>query len=424
MMTGYRAPLETCGADLERLFAGALAGSRGAAPEVAVFGECDTSNLGDRAIHREVVRFFAECGWRTRSYGLGSLAPAEARGIAEPPSFAARRASDAARSVPPTVKRPLREIRQHYRMAQILRPLSRAQMISVGGGALLTDTNLHFPQSLAVLAKSARLLGKPLLCLGCSVEGAWSARGEEKVRKFLDACTVIAARDDATASRVAAVVGLPVSVFGDFCLTEAQMLTAGRRDHPREALALNVCQHLGPWSAQQQQYEDALVAVAHDLARRPAGRGRRTIRIFTTGLPEDAIAAQRVFERFGGHRAELHLPATLEQLESMLAASALVIACRLHGAVLALAGGAATVGFSPAPKVHNYLSTMGLGQYCFDVNEGARLTRAIGNIGHEALVAEQHRSLARAPMWLTRAQLRATLRSLSQHRASFASVPE
>jgi polysaccharide pyruvyl transferase WcaK-like protein len=423
MTARHRASLDTCDVDLERLFAGTAAGGHGGVPEVAVFAECDTSNLGDRAIHREVVRFFSECGWRASSYGLGSLAPAKLQEGNGPASFAPQRAADAVRRLP-AVKRPLREIRQRYRMLRLLRPLSRVQLISVGGGALLTDINLHFPQSLAVLAESARLLNKPLLCLGCSAEGAWSARGEEKIRKFLDACTVVTARDQATARRVAAVVGRPVPVFGDFCLTETQMLNAGCRDHPREALALNVCQHLGAWGAQQQRYEDALIAVANELARRPVGRGQRTIRVFTTGLPDDAPAARRVFARFGGHGAELHLPATLEQLESMLATSALVIASRLHGAVLALAAGAATVGFSPAPKVRNFLSTMGLDQYCFGVYDGAWLTRRVGDAEHETLVREEYRMLARAPMWLTRAQLRAALQSASRHRAPLDSVPE
>ena len=44
-------------------------------PEIAVFGEWDTANLGDRAIGASVLKFCADCGWRGRPYSLGSLSP-------------------------------------------------------------------------------------------------------------------------------------------------------------------------------------------------------------------------------------------------------------------------------------------------------------------------------------------------------------
>ena len=154
-------------------------------PEVAVFGEWDTGNLGDRAIHVEAVRFFRECGWRTRSYCLGSLKPATIETATERAVPAALRLRDFTLDRVPSLKRALRQVRQRYRMERLLPELARTDAISVGGGALLSDVNEHFPQSLAVLTEAARMLGKPLWCLGCGSEGSWSPRGEKKLQAFL-----------------------------------------------------------------------------------------------------------------------------------------------------------------------------------------------------------------------------------------------
>jgi polysaccharide pyruvyl transferase WcaK-like protein len=384
-----------------------------ARPEVAVFGECNTANLGDRAIHREALFFFAECGWRTSSYSLGSLAPAktEAGGRKGPPVTS--RLKSVALDRVPRVKCALREVRQRYNMQRLLPRLAQVQAISVSGGAVLSDLNLHFPQSLAMLTKAGRLLDKPLLCLGCSAEGSWSARGEEKIREFLAACSVVAARDEATAERIASVLCRPVPVFGDFCLTEARMRNDGRWQHPRHGLAINVCGIPAPWHAAQQRYEDALVALANRLTRSMAERSPQPIRIFTTGTAEDAIPAQRVFARLAGDGVELHRPHSLDELTMVLRGSAMVIASRLHGAILALAEQAPVIGLSPSPKLRNFLSTMDLGEYSFTVDDGARLIRWLERTDYGSIRTAQRRALLHAPVWPGRMQVREALESIA-----------
>src|SRR5262245_10501335 len=101
-------------------------------PEIALFGEWDSGNLGDRAIHESVQRFSAECGWQAASYAIGSLQPAAhgRRSAGAPARW--RALLDAA----PPLKRTLRALRQRARMDSLLPPLNRAQAIVVGGGAL------------------------------------------------------------------------------------------------------------------------------------------------------------------------------------------------------------------------------------------------------------------------------------------------
>lgn len=388
-------------------------------PEVASFGEWDTSNLGDRAISRGLRRYFRELGWRVTCYGFGSLKPTAVNDAA----CAVSAGQGAGSRLSPRVKRTLRRVRQKYRMLHLLPGLRRAQAISVGGGALLSDANLHFPQSLVELARAARGLGKPLFCLGCSAEGPWSKKGEKMIGEFLDACTMIAPRDCATARRIAAMLQKPVPVFGDFCLGVPDVLREWNPASSKLDLAVNVCWVPGPWREAQGQYEDILVALLTDLAGNPEGRGFRRIRIFTTGTADDAVPARRVLARLPRHGTTLQLPATLDELTGIYQESALVLASRLHAAVLAVAERKPVIGFSPATKIRNFFDTMGIGRFCVGLEDNHRLDYLIGYGNRIDMVADQRKEIVRAPTWAGQQEVRMLFDSLERtfrerHRAA------
>lgn len=377
-------------------------------PEIAVFGEWDTTNLGDRAIHENVVRFCAECGWGAASYAIGSLSaitPGKANGSAAAPGKLR-----ASLGRVPHLKSALRGIRQRVRMRALLAPLRQVQAIVVGGGELLSDWDLHFPQSLAALADAARELGKPVFCLGCGAEGAWSSRAERKIRQFLTTCTLVATRDETTAERIAQVLGHPVAVFGDFCLGESAAGGAGSR---RPAIAVNVQQMPAPWNAQQERYEAALVALAGRLIRSSVAGNAPSVRVFTTGSAEDSAPAQRVFGQLSGAGARLLLPGSLGELFDLLDTSAFVIASRLHAGILALDRGAAVVGFSPHPKLRRVFSTLGIGDYGFDLPAADQLVRRLEETGPGVVATKQRECVMRAPIWSCRTQVREKLKALA-----------
>src|SRR5688500_5610741 len=164
-------------------------------PTVAAFGEWSETNIGDHAIHEGVGTFFNDCGWRVRSFDLGALRPASG---ARPGVTSISQLNDSrvmplrALDTMPAAKRALRCWRQQLLVKRLLPDLARCDAICVGGGALLMDINLHFPQSLEALTWAARRLNKPLLCLGCSTESDWSPRGRQIVHDFLSACGFVA----------------------------------------------------------------------------------------------------------------------------------------------------------------------------------------------------------------------------------------
>lgn len=390
----------------------ALASERRPRPEIAVFGEWDTSNLGDRGIHRGVLRFLAECGWDARSYGLSTLSHVPADAACPVASPSAPGPVHGMLGSAPRLKRMLRGARQRMLMAALSPRLAQARAILVGGGALLSDADLHFPQSLVRLARFARRHNAPLFCLGCSIEGEWSEQGSRMIREFLAACDVVSVRDHATAAQLAAVLGAPPPVFGDFCLWETSLAGNGAHAQGRRAYAVNVSQLPGAWAAEQAQYEQALVILTRRLAQRAQAQGM-SVRLFTTGTPEDARAAGRVFASVEAPGVELYLPENLAQLSAMLRASAVAVSTRLHAAILALAEKTPTVGFSAGPKVRNFFSTLGIQRCAYDVDGAPRLVDWLSTADYEALYAEQRRVLVHAPVWGARARVRRSLQLLA-----------
>jgi len=384
------------------------------APELAVFGEWNTANLGDRAIGRAARAFFAECGWRATPYALGALCRVAGAddGRAPDGAFHALRLAGASGAL----KRRARAVRQRYRMLWLLGPLSRAQAIVVGGGGLLGDANLHFPQSLAAVATLARALGKPLLCLGCGASGPWSERGARLIGRFVAACRVVAVRDARTAARLRALgASPPPALFGDFCLAERDL----RDDWPtdsRTTLALNVYAAPDQSGTGQERYENAMVRLGRSLG----GHDGRKLCVFTTGTSEDEAPARRVHARLPG--ASLHLPSGLDGLETLMRGGGLVVASRLHAAILALARGAAVLGCSPTSKLTDYLETMGLREYAFGPDDVDALARCVAREGCARLRAGQVGALRRAPVWAGRADARRALEALASGAAGAARV--
>ncbi|MBI3897911.1 MAG: polysaccharide pyruvyl transferase family protein [Gammaproteobacteria bacterium] len=341
-------------------------------PVIAVFGEWSQTNIGDHAIHEGVQAFFHECGWQVRSFELGALRPAScaSAGVAEVAQLRELRwrATSVLNSLP-AAKRSLRGIRQRLLMRRLLPLLTDCDAICVGGGALLTDINLHFMQSLAVLTHAARRLRKPLLCLGCSADGQWSARGREIVRDFLATSCYVAVRDHATAERVVPLLDRCVPIFGDFALSTNRLHAddGPQRVTARYLLAVNVSQVATPYTSSQSRYEDGLVEIVRQVLARNADV--RPIAIFTTGTAQDLAPATRVYQRLLSAGVELHAGRDLAQVRQLLGASRAVLASRLHAAILSLAQHTPVIGYSATPKLGNFFDSLGLDDDSFGPND-------------------------------------------------------
>ncbi len=381
---------------------------------IAVFGEWGETNLGDWAIYHGVAEFFSAPGTIVDAYRCGALRPFEfpASQSSSSAGVAANRPAPGSRAGNRVgfqlLKRSVRGLRQEWLVRRLMPRLAQADLVCVGGGALLCDRNLHFPQSLVAIARAVQALRKPMWCLGCSVDGEWTPRGRQMIVEFLESCDVIAVRDVATAERLASATGRRVPVFGDFALPSRPTVksSAGAR---RFVLGINVSRIPAPWDQHQKSYEDALVAIARrfllETERKPE------IVLFTTGTPQDDAPLARVHESLSASSTVAVKPANLDELHAVLEDSEIIIATRLHAAIVSLARGRPVLGFSPSPKIGSFFASIGLTEFFLQIPDATEQDLMAKMADRNAL-DQQWRRMDQSQCWSTRRELLDRLRQL------------
>ncbi|MEL6166768.1 MAG: polysaccharide pyruvyl transferase family protein, partial [Cyanobacteria bacterium J06628_3] len=242
--------------------------------KIAVFGEWNTTNLGDKAIIEGVNDLFGRVGCNVNPYNLGSLTPINNNQNLYSLSSETIKKLDNIRntsidnthshnsyyqSIKRKFKRYFRPVRQQILIRHLIPQLKDYQAIVVGGGALLSDLDLHFPYSLRTIRWASEKLQIPLFCLGCSAEGEWSNTGINIIADFVKSCQFIAARDIFTANRLEELVGHSVPIFGDFALQTINQTQNTKNIDSKEILAINVMKLSRKWKVYQQKYEEILI---------------------------------------------------------------------------------------------------------------------------------------------------------------------
>lgn len=389
--------------------------TRGTRPRIAVFGEWNTTNLGDRAIFEGVYSFFNKMGWDVDGYGLGSLTPVKHFPYLEVPTTRYDSILQTANipSIPKTFRQPIRSIRQQWRAQQLIPRLQQAQVILVGGGALLSDQNLHFPQSLTALTQTAQQLQIPMMCLGCGLEGKWSLTGRHMIKRFLESCWLVAVRDQHTALCMTELLSYTVELFGDFALASTQQPIVKPPAANQYTIAVNVMELPKHLKTHQYHYEDYLVETLQSWCDHRSDTASIVIQVFTTGTLEDSIAAQRVFMRLERYNPRLCLPASLEQLKNLLHSSQVVVASRLHAAILAISEGTPVIGFSPGSKIQNFLSSIGVGQFNINLAQGD-VVKDFLNLTMHSDLSNQMKLVNTMEMEMVRSKIRKMLEQIAE----------
>ena len=351
-------------------------------PRMAAFGEWNTTNLGDQAIFEGVQAYFEKIGWDVDAYGLGTLTPVLQHNSSDQWSNETRITSTnqfmpnavfykndcLTNELLQPLKQIARGIRQQYRINMLLPQLSKANAILVGGGLLLSDHNLHFPQSLVVIARAAKKLRIPLFCLGCGAVDDWSPKGKAMITEFVEACTHIAVRERETSRKLSDILAVPIPVFGDFALSLP--IHAKKQSSIQPTLAVNVMQLVAQSTAEQERYESVLVDVVNHWVQQFDKPQNIYIKVFTTGTREDSQPAKRVASQLMAPHVKLYIPENTDQLNQLLQNCTAVLASRLHAAILAISQGMPVIGLGAghvSQKLYNFFQSIGIDDYSLSV---------------------------------------------------------
>lgn len=299
--------------------------------------------------------------------------------------------------------------------------LARSDLVVSAGGTYLVPHYRHGPKLLELLI--ARLLGRPYVLFTQSL-GPF-ARDSRLTRRLLGAARLILVRDPRSAGNLRAlgIDGTRVHECADaaFALPPVAVPPPAADNRTRIAISVRDWPHFdGDPQAGMARYLDAVAGLVCQLVDRHGARvvflstcqGLRSYWTDDSRTAEEVLA--RVPEAVASQVTIDRRFRTPEELAGRLGTFDLVVATRMHGAILALGAGVPVVAIAYEFKTAELFRRLGLGDLVHDVEtiSAARLCRTVETAlaGREQLrtrlaaeVAELRRSAASAAPHLRRA---------------------
>jgi polysaccharide pyruvyl transferase WcaK-like protein len=358
---------------------------------IAVCGEIYSSNLGDQAIHACLLHLLKclDAGIETISLDLsgrnGPLSPAvHTPGLWE--QITALESKPVLRPVYGLANAAYQTLRlKSLHSGPWGDQLASAQSLVIGGGQLLMDDGLNFPFKVAAAAKKARQLGLPYHFSSCGVGQYWSVLGLKLFEQALSESESVTLRDHLSQQRLSSLLpDIQTKVTFDPAVWAADVYPVTEPAGPAEWVGLGVIDNesfnarsarsrfsAGEW---MELWLDLLAALL---------RSNRPVLLFTTGSPADQRFGSDLYLQASGRGwqevALADYPVSVPVLAKTLRSCRVIIAARLHAAVLANAFGIAAIGLEWDEKVRAYYDEIGRPNQCF-----ALASASVNEIVHAA----------------------------------------
>ncbi len=290
-----------------------------------------------------------------------------------------------------------------------------ARLLVIGGGQLLLDNDLAFPRRLQVVTAVARRLGVPVCWHACGVAAHWSPAGHALFAEALAGARSVSLRSQDSVENLRR--HLP-SIEAGLCPDPACWageIYGAVREPGAETIGLGIA---APAALQRNaEATDRVDAEALErfwvqVVSRLVAEGL-PCRLFTNGSAEDIAFARRVLEAspLPADKKEALLaprPSTPAELVRLIAGCRVVVACRLHAAIVACAVGVPVAGLLIGGKLAAFAAQAGFAEACVEWGKAdAAGLLACVRAAIAAGVDEGRLHQLRAAAWLgTRALLR------------------
>jgi polysaccharide pyruvyl transferase WcaK-like protein len=335
---------------------------------IAVCGEINSTNLGDQAIHACLLHLLKRIDPEVETISLdlsGRLELDTAGSQLQLPMGMGNKLAHA--------------VKQYIRLQRLYagpwkRDLESAQALVIGGGQLLMDDGLNFPLKVAGAAAVGHRLGLPVHFSACGAGKSWSGVGRKLFARALSQSASVTLRDHLSARRMQQLLpGLQLRVTFDPAIWAADVYPTAPHHSTADFIGLGVM-HNDAFNARStrdrfrpqewmQLWLDLLGALLST---------NKPVLLFTTGSVQDQQFAASLFaqaEKRGMPRVELaSWPTNVSTLVRTLQRCSVVVAARLHAAVLTNAYGISTIGMIWDEKVRAYYEETGQPDHSFELS--------------------------------------------------------
>lgn len=348
---------------------------------LAISGELYSANVGDRAIHDCLQYLLKRLDPEIEIISVDLSGRISSGSVTERVSLNQRVALLAALPIfyPALMllnlaSQQVKQLRgQHSRWRQ---KLQTVDLLVMGGGQLLMDDALNFPLKISSLMNVAQSLNLPFCFSACGVGSTYTRLGRRLLCDALVGAQSISLRDHLSQDRLKRLCpGLASQVTMDPAVWAADVYTFPPAVQKSGCIGLGVINrneanlHL---PLEQRYSKNAWEQLWLDLIGELT-RDNQQVELFTTGSPVDDLFAQALLpnaQKRGWSRVSLApRPVNPRQLLGALRNYSVVVAARLHAAILANAIGISTIGLSWDKKVQTYYFESGRPDLCFDLNQ-------------------------------------------------------
>jgi polysaccharide pyruvyl transferase WcaK-like protein len=335
---------------------------------IGVCGEINSTNLGDQAIHACLLHLLKRIDPEVETISLdlsGRLEQITAGAQPQRPMSMVNKLSHA--------------VKQYVRLQRLYagpwkRDLASAQALVIGGGQLLMDDGLNFPLKVAGAAALAQRLSLPVHFSACGAGRSWSGAGRRLFAGALSQSASVTLRDHLSAQRIDQLLpGLQHRVTFDPAIWAADVYPTTPQSDAADFIGLGVMHNdaFNARSTRDRFREAEWMQLWLDLLGALLSTNKPVL-LFTTGSASDQQFAASLFaqaKKRGMPRVELaSWPANVSTLVHTLQRCSVVVAARLHAAVLSNAYGITTVGMIWDEKVRAYYEEIGQPDHSFELS--------------------------------------------------------
>ena len=293
--------------------------------------------------------------------------------------------------------------------------LSGVDAVVLGGGNLLSDSDLNFPIKIRAALAEAGLAKRPVGVFGVGVADNWSSTGQAMLRQALGGVALCyASVRDARSQAIWRKRLGPANIIDPVVCRDPAVLTArhfptAAKDggEPRIALGLTEPLALRYHSDLPLAASKALTDWMIGLAEAMLAKGWR-VSVFTNGSPEDRTYLENLTPRLKALSDKgLEVAPAFEtpaDLARFISGHDLVMAHRLHACICAFAYAIPTIGFTWDRKLNSFFESVGRQDYVLEAGVKSiddtmdlvnrTLAEGVEPTAHAAIVAESRAQVA------------------------------
>lgn len=340
-----------------------------AASDVAVFGECDSDNVGDQLIAEGLLLIFERLGLTAESHPLEDVRPGTSgNAVATQRELTAKALHRRLYRMHPLYTHSVDAVqaarRWGSREGHAVRSVERARIVVIGGGQLFSDRTLRMLLRMDALCAAARQRQVPVLFMGVGASTPRTPLSKALFARILgpSPAGVVQPRDPASANVLGGYLKAVPSHAPDCAIPQIRKLAAelaGDSVSGRVGLAPMGNRSLPPGVSGLPVNQDDWWC---ELAERLIALGKSPV-LFTTGVGDDHDRCLRLQGHLAAHGFEVGVAARprdsrsfLKELQSFEA----VLSQRLHCSISVYGIGGCPLSVSWDSKVESFFGEIGL----------------------------------------------------------------